>query len=626
MSIDIKTILIIEDNKLNLKLIRTILLISNYKVLEAESAEEGFQLLKEHTPDIILMDIQLPGMDGLTATRRLKATEAYKDVPIIALTAKAMEGDEEKAKAAGCDGYIIKPINTRGFISTLNNFIQDSIFSDNQKKIAFNPEDLNISGTLEHRINIDDDTFSQRRKILIVDDEHLTVAMIERQLKIYSYDILSAYCGEDALEIAKTQLPDLIILDIMMPGIDGFEVTRAIRADSNTADIPIILITALDSKEDRIRGINIGADDFLNKPIMFEELLARVRSLIRLRAFQEQVKVYKNIKQSFYPPDCAIQSAPQSDDEELLLIIRQSDEPDPLIDQWIKETPFTIIQPKNIEKAISLINNKFISVALIDNSISKKDVHYLCQRVRSVPHQKNTQVILISASEDLNLYIEDDIQCPDDFIIKPFKAIELNARLKTMIKKKKRMDSMSNRFENALHAAMTDPLTTLYNKKYFFHFLEKEVQRVKRHKTPLSIMMIDIDNFKTINDQYGHLIGDIILKDTARLINNNIREVDMASRFGGEEFTVVLPYADEDGALVVGERLRSVIDNYIFDYPGSDVNYHITVSIGIVSCQNDPGDANTMIQIVDDMMYKSKQNGKNQITIKRMDDESLPNE
>lgn len=405
MSIDVKTILIIEDNKLNLKLIRTILLISNFKVLEAESAEEGFQLLEEHQPDIILMDIQLPGMDGLTATRRIKSTEAYKDIPVIALTAKAMEGDEEKAKAAGCDGYIIKPINTKGFISTLSDYIPTTVSSKDKKKKMRKPTDSKIVDTLEHRIKILDDALIQRRKILIVDDEHLAVKMIERQLKAYSYETITAYCGEDALEIVKTELPDLIILDIMMPGIDGFEVTRAIRADNITADIPIILITSLDSKEDRIRGLNIGADDFLNKPIMFEELLARVRSLIRLKAFQEQVKGYQSIRQTFFPPDCTIQSTPQNDDDDLLLFINQSDQLDKIIDQWIQDSKFKIIQLNSIEKAISKINNNYVSVVLIDNTVPKKDIHYLCQRIRSVSHQKNTQIIVLSDSENLNQYL-----------------------------------------------------------------------------------------------------------------------------------------------------------------------------------------------------------------------------
>ncbi|KPA17182.1 diguanylate cyclase [Candidatus Magnetomorum sp. HK-1] len=621
MNKDIKTILIIEDNKLNLKLIRTILLISNFKVLEAENAEEGFQILKDHRPDIILMDIQLPGMDGLTATRRIKSSEEYKDIPVIALTAKAMADDEQKALDAGCDGYIIKPIDTRGFISTLTSSINQPALinlKSFQKKLM--PKDQEKLGTLEHRIKSIDDIFTHNRKILIVDDDRLNVQLLERQLSHSSYEVICAYCGEDALDIVKEELPDLILMDIMMPGIDGFEVTRAIRSDKKTADIPIILITVLESKEDRIRGLNIGADDFLNKPVMFEELLARVRSLIRLKAYQEQVKGYKSIRQSFFPPDCTIKSDSDADNQNSLVLIQKNETNDDVLEQWIEKSPFDIIRINDIQKAISTIdNNKHIAIVLIDSSVSYQNLHYLCQHIRGLTNLKNTQVVLLTTDTDLNQFIDDDIHCPDDFILKPFKINEINARLTGLFKKKKRLDTLSHRFENSLHSAMTDPLTTLYNKNYFLHFLEKEVRRLKRHKTPLSLMMIDVDNFNILKNQHGSIIGDIILKDTAQLIKNSIREVDMAARFDDKKFTVILPYTDEIGSAFVAERLRSVIDNNIYHYPGNDTNYHITVSIGIITCQNTLTDAQNIVQILDSLMDEAKQKGINQITIKNIE-------
>jgi two-component system cell cycle response regulator len=493
-------ILIIEDNKLNLKLIRTILLISNFKVFEAENAEVGFQIIEEHHPDIILMDIQLPGMDGLTATRRIKASEAYKHIPVIALTAKAMDGDEQKALAAGCDGYIVKPINTKGFISTLNSCIQTSIQESPSQPAKTLPIESENVNTLDHRIKNIEDAFSHRRKILIVDDEPLNVDLMEKQLAQYSYDTIVAYCGEDALEIVEKELPDLIILDIVMPGIDGFEVIRAIRANKRTVDIPIILCTVLDSKEQRIRGLNLGADEFLNKPIMFEELVARVRSLIRIKAYQEQIKGYETIKESF------------------------------------------------------------------------------------VSFQHEDSETDITKNEQTNS-----------------------------------TDKSKRRFENALHTALTDPLTNLYNQNYFLHFLEKELQRVKRNKIPLSLMMININNFKVIHEKEGKSVGDIILKDTGRMLTNSIREVDIASRYGGEVFAVILPYTDETGASIVSERLRNTIASHKYTYPGSKKEYKITVSIGVVSCQNNPIDKTAMVQTAEELIQSSKKEGKNIVSLKNVD-------
>jgi len=493
-------ILIIEDNKLNLKLIRTILLISNFKVYEAENAEIGFQIIEEHRPDIILMDIQLPGMDGLTATRRIKATEAYKDIPVIALTAKAMEGDEQKALAAGCDGYIVKPINTQGFISTLNDCMQNAIQKRPNQATKTQPKDTQNVHTLDHRIKNIEDAFSQRRKILIVDDEPLNVQLMEKQLAEYSYDTISAYCGEDALDIVEKELPDLIILDIVMPGIDGFEVVRAVRANKRTADIPIILCTVLNSKEQRIRGLNLGADEFLNKPIMFEELVARVRSLIRIKAYQEQIKGYETIRETF----ASLQYESGASETE---------------------------------------NNE---------------------------HNK---------TNDKKMY----------------------------------------RFENALHSALTDPLTTLYNQNYFLHFLEKELQRVKRNKIPLSLMMINIDDFRTINKTLGKSVGDVILKDIGILLSKSIRDVDIAARYSEDVFAIILPYTDETGASIVSERLRSQIASHNYTFPEIDHDFDITVSIGVLICQNNPLGKTAMVQHAEELIQASKNESKNKVLLKNID-------
>jgi len=121
----VKTILVIEDNKLNMKLVNGLITIGKYRMLEAVDAESGIQLIREQRPDLVLMDIQLPGMDGLSATKVIKEDPDLKDIPIVALTSFAMQGDEEKALAAGCTGYITKPIDTRKFLETVSQYLKD---------------------------------------------------------------------------------------------------------------------------------------------------------------------------------------------------------------------------------------------------------------------------------------------------------------------------------------------------------------------------------------------------------------------------------------------------------------------------------------------------------------------
>lgn len=121
----IKTILVVEDNDLNMKLVRGLIKIGKYRMLEANDAEIGIQLVREQRPDLVLMDIQLPGMDGLSATKIIKEDPSVKDIPIVALTSYAMQGDEEKALEAGCTGYIAKPIDTRKFLKTISQYLNN---------------------------------------------------------------------------------------------------------------------------------------------------------------------------------------------------------------------------------------------------------------------------------------------------------------------------------------------------------------------------------------------------------------------------------------------------------------------------------------------------------------------
>jgi len=214
-----KKVLVIEDNELNLKLVRALLQRESFPILEAGDAETGLDLARSGRPDLILMDIQLPGMDGLTATRLIKRDPELGEIPVVALTSYAMQEDMEKAKEAGCNGYISKPIDVRNFLDTIRKFMQDSapLSSGNSGEPFYN------------------------QKILIADDEPLNVKLLRALLLPNKYEVLHAYSGPEALEKATQVAPDLILLDVMMPGMDGYEVTRRLKKDPQTQEIPAFL-------------------------------------------------------------------------------------------------------------------------------------------------------------------------------------------------------------------------------------------------------------------------------------------------------------------------------------------------------------------------------------------------
>jgi len=260
-----KTILVIEDNELNLKLVKGLLAIGKFNSLSAPDAETGIHLARMHHPDLILMDIQLPGLDGLSATRMIKSDETLRHIPVVALTSYAMQGDDQKAQAAGCDGYVTKPIDTRTFNKILESYFKATSHDKGELKESIRSKPL----------------------ILIVDDEPKNIKLLRAKLSKTPYQIEQAVSGFEAIEKAQTLLPDLILLDVMMPGMDGYEVARRLKADPKLNLTPIILVTSLDSAEAKAKGMNAGAEEFMTKPIHTGKLMARINSMIQLKSCEQ---------------------------------------------------------------------------------------------------------------------------------------------------------------------------------------------------------------------------------------------------------------------------------------------------------------------------------------------------
>lgn len=237
-------ILIVEDNPANMKLARLFLEQGGYLVIEAGNAEDGISLAREHLPELVLMDIQLPGMDGLTATRILKEAATTRQLKIVALTAFAMKGDEQRMIAAGCDGYIAKPIRFKQFLEEIQRFLA-----------LPSPPTIGVS------------TMAPQKKIIVTDDDPRSRKLVEALLQHSGHAVVGVASGQAALDAVAAHIPDLILLDLMMPGMDGFEVVRRLKAEPATAAIPIIMVTAIDDSASRIRLKAAGVADMITKPI-----------------------------------------------------------------------------------------------------------------------------------------------------------------------------------------------------------------------------------------------------------------------------------------------------------------------------------------------------------------------
>lgn len=587
-----KTILVIEDNDLNRKLFCAMLEMGHYKPLAAEDAETGLEILREVRPDLILMDIQLPGMDGLSATRLIKKDPDLQAIPVVALTAYAMPEDEQTALDAGCSGYISKPVDTRTFLDKLVSFLEETKAEDKNEV-----------------------PFDHKKKILIVDDDPSNIKLLRAKLSTGHYEINSAINGEDALEKAGANPPDLILLDIMMPGIDGLEVTKRLKNSPETNDIPVILITALGEENYKEKGLEAGADDFLNKPINTVEIQARVRSLLRLKEYKDQLKVHGQCEKMLVSPSDLQRDKKPAEDAPSLLLVEDDEKDAKLLLESLVELPCRILWVREGAEALQRVQEEVIDVVILDLLLPDVDGFEVCRRLKKRQETANIQILIVTSLQDLDSKIKGIELGADEYLVKPVNRYELNVRVSALMKKKAYLDKLTRNYENAFSSAITDRLTGLYNRSYFDHFIDIELKRSSRQRSPLALVMIDIDDFKQYNDEFGHLEGDRILKDIGVKIKASIRETDFGARYGGEEFVIVLPGTDQGAALKVSERIKEAVRDCVPENRGHETTNGLTVSIGIAAFPSDGDSPKALIEAADRALYSAKGAGKDRICV-----------
>jgi two-component system, cell cycle response regulator len=592
-----KTVLIVEDNELNMKLVRSLLSVGGYRIVEAVDAEKGIEQARQDRPDLILMDIQLPGMDGLSATRILKADPALRDIPVIALTSHAMAGDDRKAVDAGCDGYLTKPIDTRSFLDTVGQILSQGARTSPGPR----PEG-----------------FLLKSRVLIVDDDPLNVKLLAAKLPEERYETRFAYDGRQALDAAFSDSPDLILLDVMMPGLNGYEVTRMVKQDPRTHDIPIILVTALDGTDEKIKGMEAGADEFLNKPVNTVELLARMRSLLSLRQYREQLAMRSRSRQEFSVSGSPMEAADIPLGPSTILLVEDNPEDARLVEGYLAGESCRTERMARAEDALERARQGSVDVLLLDILLPGMDGFELCRRLKEDERTRAIQILMITCLQDLPSKIRGIELGADDFLVKPINREELRARVRAALRKKTYLDRLNTGLETAVHSAVTDGLTSLYNRAYLKHFLDLEVMRSARQAHPLALIMMDLDDFKRHNDTMGHPAGDRILRDFGQLLRASVRAIDLAARYGGDEFVIVLPYADRESAVQVAQRIHAMVNGRT---PGESTApwQGPSVSMGGAVYPVDGLSSDDMIRSADERLYRAKREGKARVCFEGSD-------
>ncbi len=448
-------------------------------------------------------------------------------------------------------------------------------------------------------------------RILVVDDILPNVKLLEAKLAAEYFDILTALDGAAAIEIAAKEKPDLILLDVMMPGMDGFEVCRTLKADAKTRHIPVVMVTALSDVADRVRGLEAGADDFLSKPVNDIALFARVRSLVRLKMMMDELR----LRQATSGAEVLSQESfgeEDSFDNARVLLVEENKFTAQKIADFLTQGGHAVDHVSMTGDGLAMGRENDYDLIIVNLRIGDVDGLRLCSQFRSQEETRQVPILLVLDDMDLPDLAKGLDLGVNDYLIKPVDRNELLARSKTQIRRRRYHRKLRSMLQSSVSMAFTDSLTGIYNRRYMNNHLDRKIVEIEQSAKPVSVMLFDIDFFKQINDTYGHGAGDTVLRELAQRVSDNVRDFDLVARYGGEEFVVIMPNATPDEAFSVAERIRNVIQRTEYTIDGRDEPLSVTISVGVATT-TDPNElADSLIARADKALYEAKRSGRNQ--------------
>src|SRR6266699_2903320 len=416
-------------------------------------------------------------------------------------------------------------------------------------------------------------------RVLVVDDVELNVRLLTAKLASEYFEVVSADNGLSALDMVEAEMPDIILLDVMMPVMDGFEVCRRLKANPRTADVPVVMVTALSDVADRLRGLESGADEFLTKPVNDTALFARVRSLVRLKRMMEELRLREEVCRQFGNSEDQM-SAPEETGNARILLLAENDPAAPRIMETLEPVAASVRRAKSCAQAQSLLDPS-IELVIASLSVPDSDPLRLVSQWRAAEATRQLPILLIADPGELPRLAKGLDLGANDYLVRPVDRNELLARVRTQIRRKRLQDRLHENYSRSLSLALTDELTGLYNRRYVFAHLSELLGRMTEGSGGTALMLVDVDHFKQVNDRHGHPAGDSVLRELADRMMRQVRSVDLVGRLGGEEFAVVMPETSLGGAIVVAERLRLAVAEEPFILQGNSDRLPLTVSIGI---------------------------------------------
>jgi two-component system cell cycle response regulator len=373
-----------------------------------------------------------------------------------------------------------------------------------------------------------------------------------------------------------------------------------------------VMVTALDQPSDKVRGLEAGADDFLTKPIPELALTARVRSLARLKMVVDELRM-----RALTSRDIGIESperealADTGRNGRVLIVDDRPASYERVAAMLSKEQEVEVETDPN--HALFRAADGNFDLLIVSLNLENFDALRLCSQLRSLERTRNIPILAITEPDNNARMVRGLEIGVNDFLLRPIDKNELLARVRSQVRKRRYTERLRDNVQMSIEMAITDVLTGLFNRRYMESHLATLVEQAASRGKPLTVMVVDIDYFKAINDSHGHDAGDDVLRDFALRIKRSIRGIDLACRYGGEEFVLVMPETDMAVAAMVAERLRRRIAAEPFAIQQGARVVPVTISIGIAALRGKDDSAASVLKRADQALYRAKRDGRNRV-------------
>jgi two-component system cell cycle response regulator len=449
-------------------------------------------------------------------------------------------------------------------------------------------------------------------RVLVVDDVPANAKLLEARLTAEYFDVVTATSGAEALAICERAQCDIVLLDVMMPEMDGFEVCRRLKTGAKTHHIPVVMVTALDQPSDRVRGLEAGADDFLTKPVSDIALVARVRSLTRLKLVTDELRMRALTSKEIGIQDPLLASLTDSGRGGRILVIDDRRASYERIAKVLAGEHRVDVEVDPHEALFHAAEGDY-DLVIVSLGFENFDGLRLCSQLRSLERTRNVPILVVVEAEDNARLLRGLEIGINDYLGRPVDPNEMLARVRTQIRKRRYGARLRDNVQMSMELAITDPLTGLHNRRYMESHVTTLVEQALARGKPLALLVIDIDYFKAVNDVHGHDAGDDVLREFATRVKKSIRGIDLACRYGGEEFVIVMPETDMAVAAIVAERIRRRIASEPFAIRAGAAALDVTISIGLAALSGVEDTAAQILKRADQALYRAKRDGRNRV-------------